>query len=53
LYIHVKDNPENDIEGIVLKCSECGAIVDSHFFLKPRKGAKLYNEKGQWVGRYK
>jgi len=53
LYIHQNDKPDNEIEAIVLKCSKCGAIVDSHFFTKRRKGAKLFNEKGQWVGRYK
>ncbi|MFX1562928.1 MAG: hypothetical protein ACFFDP_06440 [Promethearchaeota archaeon] len=53
LYVYVGDNPENEIEGLVLKCSKCGAMIGHHFFVKPRKGAKLFNEKGQWVGRYK
>jgi hypothetical protein len=47
-YIHVNDNPDNPVAGFILKCSKCQSVVGTHG--EPRKGAKLFNDKGQWVG---
>jgi hypothetical protein len=49
-YVYVEDNPANPVEAIVLRCSKCQSIVGTYG--APRKGAKLFNEEGQWVGTY-
>ena len=47
LQARLKNEPEGPIEGEMLVCRRCGAQKASWGML--RKGAKLFNEKGQWL----
>lgn len=47
LQAHTKDDPSNPIEGMMMVCQNCGAQRPEWGLL--RKGAKLFNQKGQWV----
>ena len=43
------DDPDGPVEGTMEVCRRCGAQRPSWGLL--RKGAKLFNAKGQWVAR--
>ncbi|MHA2426543.1 MAG: hypothetical protein ACXADB_00685 [Candidatus Hermodarchaeia archaeon] len=47
LYTRLKDDPEGPIEGVMNVCRRCGSQKPEQGLL--RKGAKLFNEKGQWL----
>ncbi len=47
LYARLKDEPEGPIEGVMDVCRRCGQQRPLRGLL--RKGAKLFNDKGQWL----
>ncbi|MFX0168547.1 MAG: hypothetical protein ACFE89_04225 [Candidatus Hodarchaeota archaeon] len=47
LTARLKDDPEGPIEGVMNVCRRCGHQKPLQGLL--RKGAKLFNEKGQWL----
>ena len=48
LYARLNNDPEAPIEGVMNVCKYCGSQKPVQGLL--RKGAKLFNEKGQWLG---
>jgi hypothetical protein len=47
MYARLNDEPEGPIEGVMEVCRRCGDQKPLQGLL--RKGAKLFNEKGQWI----
>ena len=47
MYARLNNEPEGPIEGVMEVCRNCGAQRPVQGLL--RKGAKLFNEKGQWL----
>lgn len=47
LYARLNNQPDGPIEGIMHVCRRCGHQKPLSGLL--RKGAKLFNEKGQWL----
>ncbi len=47
MYARLKNDPEGPIEGVMEVCRRCGQQKPLQGLL--RKGAKLFNEKGQWL----
>ncbi|MFW9985617.1 MAG: hypothetical protein ACFFDJ_03535 [Candidatus Odinarchaeota archaeon] len=47
LYARLNNDPEGPIEGIMHVCRRCGNQKPFQGLL--RKGAKLFNEKSQWL----
>jgi hypothetical protein len=47
MYARLNDEPEGPIEGVMEVCRRCGHQRPLQGLL--RKGAKLFNEKGQWI----
>ncbi|MFW9936001.1 MAG: hypothetical protein ACFFDU_10945 [Candidatus Thorarchaeota archaeon] len=47
MYARLNNDPEGPIEGVMEVCRKCGAQRPLQGLL--RKGAKLFNEKGQWL----
>ncbi len=47
MYTRLNNEPEGPIEGVMEVCRRCGVQKPVQGLL--RKGAKLFNEKGQWL----
>ena len=47
MYARLNNDPEGPIEGVMEVCRRCGHQKPLQGLL--RKGAKLFNEKGQWL----
>lgn len=47
LYARLNNELEGPVEGVMNVCRRCGAQKPVSGLL--RKGAKLFNEKGQWL----